>query len=384
MNRIAIIDGEIDTSQLLISNQYVEKVYISSKNQSTEKDYTVNSSHATLIAQIIERFVPTCELVNFVVLQKSYRTSVEDLITALRQCIVYHVDIVSLSLGTIFPSDALQLYPVIKQMTQQGIIIVAAQSNNGEFTFPAAFCEVIGVKCDYKHILPPSVFHWNPNDPMNVEITVHCTFPDWKNDKIQIPDRNSFAVPFIVGQICNFPKEQRQSINAVRKSLQSRATTVSHNFYYKYKTSIEDRACRVALCLENNDNNYIYEILKHLNLYYKIQTLGISNSLRLVGACWIAVPEQESFTTQIQRIEDHSIAEIVLIVCTKSEFNTIPDDFSIDVILQSHNTGRMEWIIDRDYNNARHSGLLSPYEVSNAIQSILHGDNYIFNQDSMK
>ncbi|MDO4175672.1 MAG: hypothetical protein Q4D42_13000, partial [Eubacteriales bacterium] len=219
---------------------------------------------------------------------------------------------------------------------------------------------------------------------MNIEVMVHCAMPNTKNNRLAIPERNSFAVPFIVGQICNFPKEQRKNIDEVRQSLQSLSVPVSGHAHPQCKTSIEDRACRVALCFVRNTREYVCEILKQLNLCYKIQTLGTSKSFRLTGACWITIPEQESFITQIKRIEDHSIAQIILIVCTESEFGTLPDDFDVDLTIRLSHTGEMDWIIDRDDTNARHSGVLSPYEASNAIQSILNGDDFHFDEGGVE
>ena len=73
-------------------------------------------------------------------------TSVPQLTGALHWAIAQNLDVVNLSLGTRLPEALEPLYVACEKARRQGMIVVAAQHNINDWSYPAIFENVIGVE----------------------------------------------------------------------------------------------------------------------------------------------------------------------------------------------------------------------------------------------
>lgn len=147
---VAIIDSGIDTSHPDLANVSIEEYVVSS----LKKTGGGLLSHGTAVAGIIAAYphdengalgvAPEVDLVSIDVSDND-RIREEDLIEGINIAMDNDVDIINISLGVAIGSES--LHRVIKQASNQGIIIVAAAGNNMKngLLFPAGYDEVIAV-----------------------------------------------------------------------------------------------------------------------------------------------------------------------------------------------------------------------------------------------
>lgn len=200
--RAALIDGAVNTEFLRsIQNSKVciRGAYAVSDGELAEGQAPVHGmTHASVCAGIFlsEVTVP-CELWCIRVLdEEALRGNVDALLTALDFCGKQRMDVVSLSVGTTRIRDGGRLELKIRELTDRGTIIVAADSNRKMLTFPAAFDRVIGVRED-----TPS----NRRCPSDAILyrSVRRTFTH-KEQVIVTGTYNSYAAPAVTAKVCGF------------------------------------------------------------------------------------------------------------------------------------------------------------------------------------
>lgn len=220
---IAIIDDGVYESIFDI-NRMECKIEI---NQSMEivkqEDYNNKLvNHGTICAAIIHKFVPEAPLVSVKILNRQKRGIREQLIKSIEWCIENGIKIINMSLGTVQYNDSCELRKVANLAAKNGIIIVAACSNQRIITYPSTFTNVIGVKTDLTGTLKEGEYYYNyhPND--GIDIT-GCSVFSLKQcgGKIYYSDLcNSYATPFITAKIFDIVKENPDiTIDGVRVEL---------------------------------------------------------------------------------------------------------------------------------------------------------------------
>lgn len=107
-------------------------------------------SHATTCVAIflkhIEQNIEDVQIISIKVLNGTGNGTLNDVITAINWAIKNEIKVINLSLGGIHFSQFAAYNCCLQKAQDSKVIIVAAQSNDGVYTYPASFSNVIGVK----------------------------------------------------------------------------------------------------------------------------------------------------------------------------------------------------------------------------------------------
>ena len=108
-------------------------------------DHADCAGHGTACAGIIRKKAPDAALYSVRIFDASLIANGRVLIAAIQWCIDNEMDVVNLSLGTTDVTFKKALQKVCRKAVDAGVILVAAESNDGLESYPAVFPEVIGV-----------------------------------------------------------------------------------------------------------------------------------------------------------------------------------------------------------------------------------------------
>lgn len=123
--------------------------------------------------------------------------NIQDFLKALELLIKQKIDILCLSIGTTILSWEKAIYPLIKEMYNRGIFIVAASSNVNFITIPAAFKEVIGtISLPVDYFLRDRIYALSKN-----ELEINYGIVTEPNEG------NSFSAPLILAGLLNIVDE---------------------------------------------------------------------------------------------------------------------------------------------------------------------------------
>ena len=103
------------------------------------------AGHGTACAGIIRKKAPEVEIYSVRVFDESLSTDGRTLKAAIEWAITHRMDVVNISLGTTDSAFRDQLAVVCGEAAKAGTVLVAAESNEGRISYPAAFHEVIDV-----------------------------------------------------------------------------------------------------------------------------------------------------------------------------------------------------------------------------------------------
>ena len=159
--RVAIVDEGIDRRALLHPQRVQKIIFPDAKTDGSEMP---TGGHGTDCTRLLEQCADGYDILD-VRIAKSWESplSVRDLRRALECCIKEEADLICLSLGTMRLSDAEILNPVMAQIQEKEITVVASLSNDGKLTLPGAYPNVICTAMDWNHLLKPgecrTVYH---------------------------------------------------------------------------------------------------------------------------------------------------------------------------------------------------------------------------------
>lgn len=163
-----------------------------------------SNSHGTGCAKVIEKNAEKDIIISSVsILNGQYKGNVHSLYLALEWCIKNDVDIINLSLGSVFFKDKEILLNIVNRCAEKGIIIVSATCNEGYTTYPASFTNVLGVKAFKENGKNGCAIRYDTNLGFGL-------FETKGNERISIGNVekttnwcNSIAAPHITAEIIN-------------------------------------------------------------------------------------------------------------------------------------------------------------------------------------
>lgn len=145
--KIAVIDNGINRD--LVNKEKLRDEFVVDANNECKEEHSeiqiTDFMHGTICALIIEKYCPDCVFSSIRILDQSGKGGIEKIEPALEWCCQNNVNVVNLSLGTTHFKENEKLSKLINKYTHMGLIIIAAISNIGFFTYPASFSNVIGV-----------------------------------------------------------------------------------------------------------------------------------------------------------------------------------------------------------------------------------------------
>lgn len=234
--KIAVIDDGIDSAY--ITPIIVESLEVRNKCV-THCSEVRGITHGTKCAKVLWLAAETnsLELVSIKILKDSTdRGEIDDLVVALEWCYNNKIALINLSAGSNRYIDKIKLLPVVKKISEKGIII-AACNNSNTLTYPASLNGVIGVKCDKSEIIPAGDYFYNSNDIRNVEITVGSISNIPKFRELDLENHNSFVAPYITGIISKMLINGKE-IGEIQKRLVERSIAFNCTFNFeKYNMS---------------------------------------------------------------------------------------------------------------------------------------------------
>lgn len=161
-------------------------------------------SHGSACANVIKKNIKkSYELSSITILDSHGKGEVGSLLLALEWCKKNDVDIINLSLGSIYFKDRRLLQKLINECVYSGLIIVAALSNAGYVTYPAGFTNVIAVR--KSDVLKEQEYKVNYNTGLGFGIIeTYGSDNVFVNGKMhQTRGSNSIATPYVTSKIAD-------------------------------------------------------------------------------------------------------------------------------------------------------------------------------------
>ncbi len=222
--RIAIVDSGIDASHSGVRD-VAGGVHIQiGKDSKTVflDDHADCAGHGTACAGIIRKKAPDAALYSVRIFDASLMADGRALIAAIQWCIDNEIGVVNLSLGTTDVTFKEGLQKVCRKAVDAGVILVAAESNDGRESYPAIFSEVIGVTGGA--IYEPDGFYYRKDHRIECVARGDEQRVCWLNGKYIMTGGNSFAAPHITGIIARLLEQHPKcSVQDIRLLLKEKA-----------------------------------------------------------------------------------------------------------------------------------------------------------------
>jgi len=230
-NKIAIIDNGVNLK--FLTGKIEECICINEQNEA-EKDqvqfaYT-DFLHGTICALIVSNYEPQSTIISIRVLEKNGKGGIEKLEPALKWCYLNDVKIVNLSLGTTDFREYDRLNQLINYYTYQGLILIAATSNENYVTYPASFSNVIGVAAySNKGSSMESYIHLGVD---RFEISNHLI--RLYEEEYETPLSNSYAAPYVTAQVAHILKEKKETnLCLIKRDILQQGDRHNPDIYYE-------------------------------------------------------------------------------------------------------------------------------------------------------
>ncbi len=222
--RIAIVDSGIDASHSDVG-EISGGVHIQIGKDGEIvfwDDHTDCAGHGTACAGIIRKKAPDVTLYSVRIFDESLMADGRALIATIQWCIDNEMDVVNLSLGTTDATFKESLQKVCRKAVDAGVILVAAESNDGGESYPAVFPEVIGVTGGA--IYETGGFYYRKDQYIECVARGDEQRVCWLNGKHIMTGGNSFAAPHITGIIAHLLEQHPiYSVQDIRLLLQEKA-----------------------------------------------------------------------------------------------------------------------------------------------------------------
>ena len=221
---VAVIDSGIDLGHPKVGS-IAASVDISSVNGRIEyRDGKGDrAGHGTACAGIIRRKAPGAELFSIGIFDENLMTDSNSLIAAIEWAIDHRMHLINLSLGSTDGSVRDKLLAVCRRASATGIVLVAAEHNEGMESFPAIFPEVIGVTSG--NVSGRYGYFYRPG------ATIECMARGdkqrlcWMGHSEIITDGTSFAAPHITGILALLKEARPQAdLQEIRQLLLANAS----------------------------------------------------------------------------------------------------------------------------------------------------------------
>lgn len=219
--KIAIIDNGIDETLLKKPLEY--KIFITNEGKCVSDDSNmaqVSFMHGTTCAMIIEKYFPECTLSSVKILNEDGTGLLSKLGPAMEWCLQHQIKIINLSLGSAHFKDKGLIRTLINQYSVQGLLVIAATSNNGHVSYPASLSNVIGVAIDgneYNNFADNRHLGIDVLTPAEHELLIG-------SEKMAVQKSNSYAAPYITALAGKLSFEMASlNVCEIKRALQSAA-----------------------------------------------------------------------------------------------------------------------------------------------------------------
>ena len=214
--RVAIIDSGIDPTHEKIGA--VHEVLLDSVSPPT----AVSAGHGTACAGIIRQIAPAATLYDVRLFDESLTADGPALLAAIRWAIEQRMDVVNLSLGTTDVTFRDRLAKICRQAREAGVILVAAEHNDGRESYPAVLSDVIGVAGG--KVRGRYGYYYRPGDEIECVARGDAQRVCWTDPRYVMVSGTSFAAPHVTGMVALIRQAHPgASLEQVREQLQANA-----------------------------------------------------------------------------------------------------------------------------------------------------------------
>ncbi|MGL5750639.1 MAG: S8 family serine peptidase [Paraclostridium sp.] len=146
--KVAVVDTGIDRNHNYLKDNIVGGISFESNEGYifVSDNYDDENGHGTLCASIIKKEFENVEIFVVKALDRFGKTNIQVLEESLKYLLNIDVNIINLSLSVMESNAVQDLYEICEKLKKQGKFIVCSVANGVEFSYPAKFNNVIGVK----------------------------------------------------------------------------------------------------------------------------------------------------------------------------------------------------------------------------------------------
>ena len=225
---MAIIDSGVDPCHPRIGAIQSCIALSHSTNDVTicQNDFTDPAGHGTACAGIVRRLAPEARIYSIRILGSSFQGDGRSIVSAIQWAIRQGINIINLSLGTTDGACRSQLEEVCNQAAEAGVILVAADHNEGTPSYPAHLPTVIGVGGSPTR----GNYEYACHSGKNIECLTRADQQRlcWTKGKDILMDGTSFAAPRISAIIALILQQHPgANLETVRAILNANATEIS-------------------------------------------------------------------------------------------------------------------------------------------------------------
>jgi uncharacterized NAD-dependent epimerase/dehydratase family protein len=221
--KVAIIDSGIDSSHPKVGPvERAIRIELGPGERRSYSDWGTDcSGHGTACAGIIRKKAPDALLHSVRIFDASLVAEGRVLIAAIEWCMDNEMDVVNMSLGTTEVASKEAMRDVCRKARDAGLILVAAESNDGRESYPASFPEVIGVTGGA--LYGPDGFRFRAGHPIECIARGDEQRVCWLGGADIMAGGNSFAAPHITGLVARIlashPGAPLEEIRAILEAM---------------------------------------------------------------------------------------------------------------------------------------------------------------------
>lgn len=155
--------------------------------------------HGTGVADVVSRLAPKCTIVPIRILDENISCTVESVTLAIEWAIDNGIDIINLSFGTtsVTQQSLKPLERACAYAAERGILLVAAQLNEGELSYPAALPSSVSVTSG--EVFKPYEYHISSRDQIDFVARGNQQRVTWKGGVKRFMMGSSIACAHVTG-----------------------------------------------------------------------------------------------------------------------------------------------------------------------------------------
>lgn len=333
---IVIIDSGIKSSHSIFNDINMVHYRYDSSSMSWEKSENpvLSSGHGTGVASIVTNKLKDITVYSFEIFDENLQCSEKDLIECLEYIYInIECSLINMSLGTLKYNS--KLYSICQKLKLKNVIVVAAFSNDGGISYPAAFNCVIGVDASLR-CKKNDEFVYVKNSLINVKAKGLNQRVAWDKEEYVITQGASYACGYVANYIIRLLKKGISSYEDILKKIYEACVFVYNNQTYINKIHYK-KFTRIAVFPYNKEVSSIVNMAS----IYQIHISGIYEHSRLghIGMEVESIYSGKRYT--IQNIKDCNWNDFDLMVIghldeQENRLNISLKKDILDMCLQHH------------------------------------------------
>jgi len=317
---IVIIDSGVNLKRLSFKDDKIQGINIYKEDDLFKINDDINDlyGHGTAIYKIIKKHSNSKNIINLKIFSSDASVDEEILIFALKY-IRNNISckIVNLSMGLKICNSMNSLKEICNELTSLGVIIISAFDNDGCYSYPAVFDNIIGVDSSYKCV-NAFQFEYVEESPINIRGKGGLQRIAWSDNKNIVLGGSSFACAYVSAYVSNLMLKKTLKFNDVLTELKKVSIKIHKKINYRNKSDKYFKIKNAAVFPFNKEMHSIVRFSNDLN--FKVSDVyDIKYSAR-VGA-----NVNNLLNNSNNEIQNHIIKDINLI-----------DFKSIDTIIIGH------------------------------------------------